>query len=160
MFGAIGTPLCFVGKPAGKAPNLVVLVHGCCTDFNAVINDWESFGKLIAGNIHTHAPEQWEVVVWDWSKDTPDSDFLGAYSKAKDRGHDFATAIMLHSYKYIHLIGHSAGSRLIQQAAKELANNYRNNKTSLLSILRFWMRLHLHRLSEIIRILVRMLMVF
>jgi hypothetical protein len=56
-------------EPKGTASNLVVLVHGCCTDANDVINDWDSFGRLISGTIHT--PGQWEIVVWDWSSYTP-----------------------------------------------------------------------------------------
>jgi hypothetical protein len=50
-------------------------VHGCCTDENDVKNIWDSFGRLIAGNIQ--APGPWEIVVWDWSDDTPKHDYIG-----------------------------------------------------------------------------------
>jgi hypothetical protein len=61
--------------PQGKAPNLVVLVHGCCTDANDISNVWDSFGSLIAGTIQT--PEAWEVVVLDWTKHTPKTQLSG-----------------------------------------------------------------------------------
>ena len=72
VFRVIGTPVCFVGKPAGKAPNLIVIVHGCCTDENGV-KELDDLGRLIAGKIQDIG--MWEIVVWDWHTDTPKRDF-------------------------------------------------------------------------------------
>jgi hypothetical protein len=143
VFGAIGTPLCFVGKPAGKAPNLVILVHGCCTDATDVRTEWESFGKLIAENIHAPAPEQWEIVVWDWSRFTPKRDFppsdllqdpRAAYENIVTHPDEvylnLKDAIANHPYKHVHLLGHSAGAKLIQLTAEELVRIYTQRNES------------------------------
>jgi hypothetical protein len=117
-------------KPEGTAPNLVVLVHGCCTDASDVKKDWDSFGRLIAGAITT--PREWEIVVLDWSPDTQKGLLpevaLKAYAAVFDQngqpgqGKKLATAILgvKNRYKHVHLIGHSAGSNLINVAANEL----------------------------------------
>jgi Domain of unknown function (DUF5011) len=136
--GVIGTPVCSVGFPAGKAPNLVVLVHGCCTNADDVRNDWDSLGKIIAGAIQTPAAEQWEIVVWDWSRFTPKHagiDFQDVIKDARTAYDNTVThpdevylnlkdAIAKHPYKHVHLLGHSAGSNLIQLTAEELVRIY------------------------------------
>jgi hypothetical protein len=107
--------------PEGKAPNLVVLVHGCCTFANHVIEIWDSLGKAIADTIiQNPPPERWEIVVLDWHEDTSDLNFFGAYKKAVNRGHNLANAIADHRYNYVHLIGHSAGANLIDTVATDL----------------------------------------
>jgi hypothetical protein len=110
---------------------LVVLVHGCCTDEKDV-KEWESLGMLIAETIiQNQAPEVWEIVVLDWSYDTPEFglDFqnaaLRAYENALFQGPDLAIAIANHPYKHVHLIGHSSGAKLIDVAAKELILRYK-----------------------------------
>lgn len=135
--------------PEGKASNLVVLVHGCCTDGTDVRNVWENLGRHIAGTIQT--PGAWEIVVLDWHDDTPkQGDYINllnpglglnwliidankAYDNAGEPGKSgqgskladaIADAINKSSvaYRYVHLIGHSAGARLIHGAAYSLAN--------------------------------------
>src|SRR5918999_643334 len=57
-------------RPEGKAPNLVVIVHGCCTDANGVYLLRKEFGDAINQAFLQHPPsEPWEIVVWDWHKD-------------------------------------------------------------------------------------------
>ena len=68
-------------KAPGKTPtsNLVVLVHGCCTDANG-LDQWLWRGRLIAQSIQQ--PSTWEIVVWDWTKYTPPvtpDEFFGRY---------------------------------------------------------------------------------
>jgi pimeloyl-ACP methyl ester carboxylesterase len=139
VFGAIGTPTCFVGRPEGKARNLVVLVHGCCTSADDVRNGWESRARLIAETIvRNQIPGGWEIVVWDWRKNeetgvdqTPrppiwNKEFLNqaniAYKAAKGEGDKLANVIDQFSiYEHIHLIGHSAGGKLINEAAQTLS---------------------------------------
>jgi hypothetical protein len=126
-------------EPVGKAPNLVVLVHGCCTDGNDVKNDWDSFGRLITGKIPTAGT--WEIVVWDWTKCTSDpnvectpqppiwdaQNFFNqantAYTYATIEGQKLANIIenFPTTYDYIHFIGHSAGAKLIHEAATWVA---------------------------------------
>jgi hypothetical protein len=78
--------------------------------------------------------DQWEIVVWDWSAHTPKPlqviDWLDikkyadiAYIYARDIGggklKDAIFNVNNH-YKYVHLIAHSAGVKLIDEAANEL----------------------------------------
>ena len=86
--------------PEGKAPNLIVLVHGCCNDAGDVKKDWGwdngSLGALIKNKID---PNAWEVVVWDWHEKTPKlspqhlNPFDEAYQAAKIQGGILANAI-------------------------------------------------------------------
>jgi hypothetical protein len=128
-------------KPEGKADYLVVLVHGCCTDANDIRNEWYPFGRLIAERI-VRKPD-WEIVVWDWHERTSKHNYLLELHKLRDdaneaydaaggddtnqgEGIKLANAIIAaeaekeHPYEYIHLIAHSAGADLIDQAATKL----------------------------------------
>jgi hypothetical protein len=59
-------------KPEGKAPNLVVLVHGCCTDANGFYLLRKRFEEAINQALSQNPPsEAWEIVVWDWHEFTP-----------------------------------------------------------------------------------------
>jgi hypothetical protein len=136
-------PQLILRQPAGIASNLVVIVHGCCTEANDVRNDWENFGRQIAGTIQP--PGTWEIVVWDWTTDytttpptplTPKHDYNPlnnriywliidsntAYNNAPQKGHDLAKAIMnvKPPYKHVHMIAHSAGSHLIDTVTTDL----------------------------------------
>src|SRR5215216_2173517 len=146
VFGVIGTPLCFVGKPAGKAPNLIVYVHGCCTDAPDVDTLRKQFSAAYKGKAFLEENGGWEIVVWDWHEYTPKRDYSNpllnpvlnwliidantAYDNATDQpgqpgqGSKLADAIKSYSlYKYTHFIGHSAGAKLIDEAAKKLAED-------------------------------------
>lgn len=112
--------------PEGTATNLIVLVHGCCTDDKGVY-EWKALADAMIGEIlKSSTPDAWEVVVWDWSSDTPPANVLAAYTNAEFRAADLANAISPYPYKYVHLIGHSAGARLIDLTAKNLAALYNN----------------------------------
>jgi len=133
--------------PEGKASNLIVIVHGCCTDKNDVEQVWGNgtpgnppgMAKVITDNIQSQTNKDWEVVVWDWHEYTPKhleyitclpgclvQDADAAYEAAKGQGAILANAIKLYSdtYKHIHLIGHSAGSKLIHDAATAYINDF------------------------------------
>jgi hypothetical protein len=111
--------------PEGKRPNLIVLVHGCCTDAKGLREEWDSLGGEIAKKIkEDKISDKWEIVVWDWHKDTSDPVPGPAYRNADHQGRELlAPAIWSHSYNYIHMIAHSAGSNLINIAAKTLIGN-------------------------------------
>jgi hypothetical protein len=115
--------------PSQEPSNLIILVHGCCTDATG-LNDWFDIRNLLTNNIRSQTSEVWQIVVWDWTAYTLGIDFVAAYNEASNQGQDLATAILKHNppYKYIHLIGHSAGSRLIQRAATDLVKNYKNQQ--------------------------------
>jgi hypothetical protein len=122
--------------PEGKASvqNLIVLVHGCCTDAQDVYEYRQLADTMIGEIMKTHTPAEWEVVVWDWSNIT--SDCLTwtqvdcpkkAYDAAPDQGSQLKDAITtainkssVNAYEYIHLIGHSAGAKLIHEASIKL----------------------------------------
>jgi hypothetical protein len=68
----------------------------------------------------------WEIVVWDWSDSTRGLLPFDAYKAAKDEGRiRLANAIANHRYEHVHLIGHSAGAKLIQVGAEELVPIYK-----------------------------------
>ena len=117
--GSEQPPAAISRMPEGKAPNLVVLVHGCCTNENHV-QEWDA----LAGEITQNTSVKSEVVVLDWHEDTPTEGvdrFGKAYIKAYDRGNKLGENIAEHPYTYVHLIGHSTGARLIWRAAITLA---------------------------------------
>jgi hypothetical protein len=129
--------------PEGKAPNLIVYVHGCCTneeidkDVTKIRNQlWEAY----KGQAFVQSGE-WEIVVWDWTKCTSDPNVECtpkptiwqvppfkraadiAYIHALSEGKKLAAAIAHYSYDYVHLIAHSAGAKLIDEAALQIALN-------------------------------------
>jgi len=134
---------------------LIVLVHGCCTKPEDVSEYHQLADKMVGRIIQEEftrfqkkqQPRAWEIVVWNWSNQTtPTSDdyvlcpkcFLDdadkAYKAAYDhdgkqgQSGDLAAVINSYStYKYIHLIGHSAGAKLIHEASKTLAE-YKNRE--------------------------------
>ena len=145
VFGTIGTAGCLLDKPGGKAPNLIVYVHGCCTDAADVDTLRKQFSDAYKGKAFLQENGGWEIVVWDWTKCTSDpnvectpkhdynkepwrlkSDGDTAYTYALNtEGKNLADTIVKHSkYKYIHLIAHSSGVNLIDVAAKELKLEY------------------------------------
>jgi hypothetical protein len=98
-------------------------------DTNDIVEVWDSFGTLIADSIvRNQTPGPWEIVVLDWSADTPKiidvnclpDVFSCAYQHAIGRGHDLADTIAIFPYKYVHLIGHSAAANLIDTVAIDL----------------------------------------
>lgn len=138
----------FSEMPGGKALNLIVLVHGCCTTADH-IREWEGLARTITEElVKKHTPSAWEIVVWDWHKDektgvdqTPvppgPLDWFHilqyadiAYTYASVEGQKLADAIDEYpKYTHIHLVAHSAGAKLIDQAAKNLAvQKNRKNK--------------------------------
>ena len=136
---------CQTGRqPRGFAPNLIVLVHGCCTD-EADVWEWRALADQIVGEtLNTNSSRSWEIVVWDWTHCHPADpkyectpvpqaldtilDYANiAYANASDQGHTLALVINnldsgdASPYQYIHLIAHSAGARLIEDAATQIA---------------------------------------
>jgi hypothetical protein len=124
------------GDPNLPASNLIVLVHGCCTDATAVSNEWDSLRNQIINTITQRHPGNWEVVVWDWHEYTPpplpgqvDPDTWRqgadvAYQNAKHQGAVLADTIKLYPYNHVHFIGHSAGAKLIHEAATAYISDY------------------------------------
>ena len=129
-------------RPQGKAPNLIVLVHGCCTNAEKV-SEWHTLRNTtiidrLKNRYGKDWKKHWEIVVWDWHESTPpppgviDNVLLKtyadiAYGAAENEGLFLANAIMKHTqhtYDYIHMIGHSAGAKLIDEAAGEFAFRY------------------------------------
>jgi len=109
-------------------------VHGCCTNANGVVEVWDALRKEIDKEITNK--NEWEVVVWDWHEyTTPTVDYRiclpcfktdadAAYQSAKQQGAILANAIKIHPYKHVHFIGHSAGSKLIHEAATTYISDY------------------------------------
>jgi hypothetical protein len=124
-------------EPQGTALNLIVLVHGCCTDANDIKNEWDRLGnKIVQETIKNQPPGAWEIVVWDWSAYTPKSIIIDPQDLIKDARTAYdnivnynldlrlADAIATYHYEHVHLIGHSAGAGLIDGAAKDLVRIY------------------------------------
>jgi hypothetical protein len=122
-----------LGNPARQAPNLIVYVHGCCTNAADVNALRAQFSEAYKGKEFLLENGGWEIVVWDWSDHTPkDCIYIGdcadkAYEAAYDhdvkqgQSGELVDTINYPEYGYIHLIAHSAGSKLIDEAAKQLA---------------------------------------
>jgi hypothetical protein len=133
---ASSTPTCLSAIPEGKAPNLVVFAHGCCTDARNFYSLRKEFGGAIKQAFLQYPPSQpddWEIVVWDWHEHTPKGLPPVVAKEAYDAadGDKLAKAINQYSiYEHIHLIGHSAGAKLINEAAIQIAsnNNQKNTK--------------------------------
>ena len=96
--------------PKGKAHNLIVLVHGCCTDANGV-EDFRELRDTIKQELESSKPDndKWEIVVWDWSDLTPPLNPIKAYQNAKEKGNELGMAIAAAKtrnnssyYTYIH----------------------------------------------------------
>jgi hypothetical protein len=134
VFGVISPNYsCVFEKPEGRAPNLVVIVHGCCSDAHDVYSLKKKFSDAIGRAFSQNPPpEQWEIVIWDWHEHTPKGLLPAAADEAYDaaagddsrkgEGNKLANAINQYSiYKHIHLIAHSAGSKLINEAAQTLS---------------------------------------
>jgi hypothetical protein len=103
-------------------------VHGCCTD-QSDLREWEASGANIASRIiEENIADKWEIVVWDWTKDTQKGvfplDARAAYAAAAGHGRDLAGAINKYptSSQHIHLIAHSAGAKLIEEATQKITN--------------------------------------
>jgi hypothetical protein len=121
-------------EPKGTGKYLIVLVHGCCTSENK-LGEWDTLGGEIQAKLKKK--EEWEIVVRDWTRHTPDrglayrfNDIHDAYEAAPSEGKKLADLIVtaikksaVDSYEYVHFIGHSAGARLIHEASKRLAAN-------------------------------------
>ncbi len=121
------------GNLPAKSPmasNLVVVTHGWYypeytpTD----LDDWwlTDMGSEIAHFLHlTDQGHQWDVWVYDWRDDStaPVPSFAAdnAY-RVHGLGLGDRLADFYYRYDHVHLIGHSAGSWLIDQAANILAN--------------------------------------
>jgi len=104
--------------PQGQAPNLIVLVHGCCTD-EKDLTGWNRVRSSIQAAILKNSPlEAWEIVVWDWTDFTKSINPYSVYYGAPFSGYYLGREIVKWPYHYIHFIAHSAGSRLIHEAAK------------------------------------------
>jgi hypothetical protein len=123
-------------EPDGKAPNLIVLVHGCCTNPDDV-SEWDRLAdKMVRVITATQRnPESWEIVVWDWTSYTPTEspieinfleDAKDAFLAASDQGtklaNDINSAFIYHN---IHMIGHSAGALLIDQASRNMIDKHK-----------------------------------
>jgi hypothetical protein len=68
--GSNAQPVYSTEIPQGKAPNLIVIVHGCCTEKSG-LNGWEGVRSSIKTRIEQNQPTQaWEIVVWDWTEVT------------------------------------------------------------------------------------------
>jgi hypothetical protein len=128
---------CQSNVPEGRAANVIVLVHGCCTDAPHV-DAWRALADAMVGEmLHSPPPGAWEIIVWDWHDSTPPpppglSDWGGlltyadiAYKAAENEGPFLALAVEQYAYRYIHLIGHGAGANLIDVAANLLADSYK-----------------------------------
>jgi hypothetical protein len=129
------SPAAMPREPKGTGKNLIVLVHGCCTDNKKDLREWDELGEKIAEKIKKK--EEWEIVVRDWTKYTPKrglvyrlEDIDKAYKAADSEGKKLADLIAaaikksaVNSYGHVHLIGHSSGARLIHEASKRLASN-------------------------------------
>ncbi len=114
--------------PASRAPNLVVLVHGCCTDESDIDTTWNTLRDILYDATVSHrASSSWEFVVSDWhersSLVTPFA-WNNALANAYDQGALLGARIAAGNYQYVHLIGHSAGANVLASAIRAIRQQH------------------------------------
>ncbi len=136
-------PACPAGGCVTTSTNAVLITHG----WNSNAFDWveemaqgwvEEMAQGVCRTLNAtqYFPERkadavlpicsgngWDVFTVDWSTMAFDESILPpiTYVKAENVGHQVSTYLRRYNYRYIHLIGHSAGSNVIETAASVLA---------------------------------------
>lgn len=104
-------------RDSGQTKNTVVITHG----WRDSAAGW---AQKMAADINNALPDDtdWNVCTYDWqvAADTPIFAPSWAYSNAANEGEHLAQILLGGNYDKIHLIAHSAGSNLIQTAAKKV----------------------------------------
>jgi len=80
----------------------------------------ESSNHLLAVPIVICSIDDWDVWIIDWRNQANTIFPINAYRRAATVGSALARMLRVKNYEHIHLIAHSAGSRLIQSATKWL----------------------------------------
>lgn len=113
-----------------SATNLVVITHGWASNASTWVT---SLRNKIYEKIPNNEKENWDVCIYDWGDDAgsiaPPTDPIVAYYNANYHGAWLGEQILAGNYKHIHLIAHSAGSNLIQEAVNHLyeINDFSND---------------------------------
>lgn len=128
-----------VPLPDERKRNVAVLVHGWnsnpsvwAEDTKSLIDDYlASKGELCEANLT--ADPCWEVLTWNWEAGAKELLPDWAYNNTKPSA-DILTAWLTKKYggswNHLHLIGHSAGSKLIDTVAKKLLQQKKNEEPS------------------------------
>jgi pimeloyl-ACP methyl ester carboxylesterase len=107
---------------APSADKLVVITHGWLDKGE---KDWPS--KMAGGIAERVDPNQWVCAAYDWRGGSAVITSVQAAQYARDiAGPRLAAALIKldRPFKHVHLIGHSAGSWVIQSAAVRIAQKY------------------------------------
>jgi flagellar hook assembly protein FlgD len=109
-------PLHFHDLPPKQpgAKNLVLIVHGWNSSSS---EEWveEMRDEIQSAILNSN---DWEVLTYDWNEDA--GNLLSVISNARTHGDRIGAVIFNRDYDHIHLIAHSAGSKLIQTAVNRI----------------------------------------
>ncbi len=128
---ANGTPTeNLVAPPSNGQDKLVLITHGRATDDDAITSVWEPLRDAIRADLWGRNDTSWNVQLYDWSCDS-NGGFETVLTKALSHGYVIGQQLSTHGYRHVHLIGHSAGSGVIQYAARELRRYADQNQLQL-----------------------------
>jgi hypothetical protein len=92
------------------AENLVFVSHGMRSSNEA---EWV---QEMGARIYGRKPSDWDVCLFDWSRDAATFNPWTAYARAADHGRRLADDLAQEGYERIHFIAHSAGSNVVHNA--------------------------------------------
>jgi len=130
--GALNGPLasqptysCLPAKEPGK-DCLVVITHGYQPLWETPDVSWvDTMKNSITTNLAERGLHNWQVVAYEWVEKAqtvvPDS----ALANGAMEGGNLGLCISTQGWNHVHLIGHSAGSALIQSASLIIKSNFR-----------------------------------
>jgi|GEM_PF-5844396 len=111
-----------VPLPTVTQNKLIFITHG----WNTSEATFEQFWVPLAAEISDLAPDDWQVVLFDWTEPSravilPDFALQTALLFGNMIGHDYAEQVVnSHRWQQVHLIGHSAGSAMIARIAQRI----------------------------------------
>lgn len=98
--------------PGPGQDKLIIVTHGWNTEREDL-----PFWTTLRQRIDDQVGPAWQVEFWDWADESNTPTPGLALGKAVSQGLKLGNEIGNQSYSHVHLIGHSAGSALISQAA-------------------------------------------
>ncbi len=109
-------------KQSGK-DNLIVITHGwilkATSPFFPFYQSWvNDMSNNVVTYLNAHNMNDWQVYGYHWEDNAWKLQAQVALYNAKSEGVNLGSAISVQGWNHVHLIGHSAGTELIQEASR------------------------------------------